>query len=84
MNDIKKDFIRMYAEIEFNADNDTLFERITLKRLQDFSDKYFGTNLYENIIDESREAREYLLNHSEDEWRKVIRKKRIKELKVHG
>ena len=79
--DLKIAFLKMYTEIEFNAIEDTLFQRMTLARLQQYSDEHFGTHLHQDTLDESAEANEYLgKGHTEKEWRERIRRKRVKQI----
>jgi len=77
--DIKKEFLKIYTELEFNAKKDTLFERMTLKRLQDFSDMFFGTNLGVLKNNECQLWREIGSIIGEEEMRNIIRAKRIRE-----
>ena len=78
---LKKEFLKLYTEIEFNATEDTLFERMTLTRLQTFSDIHFGTHLEEDIRQESLAANDFFdKGGTEPEWRRIIRQKRVKQI----
>lgn len=74
---LRDDFLKIYVEIEFNATEDTIFERMTLKRLQDFAAEHFGVDISLLLNDECKEANTYLQTHTEAEWRREIRKRRI-------
>jgi hypothetical protein len=75
---LKSDYIKIYAEIEFNATEDTLFERMTLTRLQEYSDTHFGTTLDKDVLSECAELNLWLSSgKSEKAWKQKIRKKRL-------
>ena len=42
LDEAEKDFDNIYKEIEFNATEDTLFERMVLTRLKRFRTTWFG------------------------------------------
>ena len=82
MNELRE-ILKIYAEIEFNATEDTLFERMTLDRLQNFIDKHFETHLREITNDECSEMREFMSKgHTEEEWRIKRRSKRVKWIRM--
>jgi hypothetical protein len=81
---IREDFLKMFIEIEFNAEEDTLFERMTLSRMIDYADSHFNTNLNDTINKESLEANDYLQKHTFAEWRREIRKRRVATLLSSG
>jgi hypothetical protein len=75
----KKEFLKIFTEIEFNATEDTLFERMTLSRLRIYSDVFFGTKLYQEHLDNCERLRMFLdKGHTEKEWRIKVRCKRFK------
>ncbi|MFA5365621.1 MAG: hypothetical protein WC325_10625, partial [Candidatus Bathyarchaeia archaeon] len=80
LDEAKADFLKTYVEIEFNAEEDTLFARMLLVRLQQFSDLWFGTHLKQDVNDECKLWNEWLSHGlSEGQCRQNIRQKRIKD-----
>lgn len=71
-----EDFLKMYIEIEYNARDDSVFERMTLTRMEQYAKKHW------NIIipSFSKEARQFLLFHSFYEWKEEKRRKLINVL----
>jgi hypothetical protein len=77
----KQDFFKTYIEIEFNYNDDTLFERMVMVRLQQFSDRNLGTNFDMVTSMESAECNEFLTNGgSWIDWKRIIRQRRIDTL----
>ena len=76
-NGVRANFIRLYAELEFNSE-DTIFQRMALYRLQQFADKHLGTHLEQTTLDECAEWNDWLSKgKSERELKVKIRSRRL-------
>lgn len=54
----KDELVNLIKEIEKNATEDTIFERMVLYRLMDYADKWHGTHLNEESLKKCAENRE--------------------------